>query len=92
MSRASCSARCAGSAARPTRAHRWFMNAKDAITGYDDKRLLEECERGEDYAVKEFRGALGKNLPTDIAQRLQSCFGQVKQSRDEIKRLRNAQS
>jgi uncharacterized protein (TIGR02284 family) len=71
-------------------AHRWFMNAKDAVTGYDDEQLLEECERGEDFAVKEFRDALGQGLPADISQRVQSCFTQVKSSHDEIKRLRNA--
>jgi len=70
-------------------AHRWFMDAKDAITGYDDKRLLEECERGEDYAVKEFREALGKGLPSDISQRLQSCFSQVQQSHNQIRQLRD---
>lgn len=70
--------------------HRWFMNAKDAITGFDDRKLLEECERGEDYAVKEFREALGQRLPGDIARRIQSCFTQVQSSHDEIKRLRNA--
>jgi len=70
-------------------AHRWFMNTKDAVTGFDDKRLLEECERGEDFAVREFRQALGKSLPGDVAQRVQSCFGQVQKSHDEIKRLRS---
>jgi uncharacterized protein (TIGR02284 family) len=70
--------------------HRWFMNAKDAITGFDDRRLLEECERGEDYAVKEFREALGQELPGGIAQRVQSWFTQVQSSHDEIKHLRDA--
>jgi uncharacterized protein (TIGR02284 family) len=70
-------------------AHRWFMNAKDAITGYDDKQLLEECERGEDFAVREFRQAISQSLPGDVSQQLQSCFGQVQKSHDEIKRLRN---
>jgi uncharacterized protein (TIGR02284 family) len=69
--------------------HRWFMNAKDAIAGFDDKRLLEECERGEDFAMKEFREALGQDLPADLSQRVQSCFTQVRSSHNEIKRLRN---
>lgn len=73
-------------------AHRWFMNAKDSVAGYDDKRLLEECERGEDYAMKEFRDALRQNLPADISQRVQSCFTQVKSSHDEIRRLRNTRT
>jgi uncharacterized protein (TIGR02284 family) len=70
-------------------AHRMFMNAKDAVTGWDDKRLLEECERGGDTAVKEFREALGKGLPTEISERVRSCFAQVKHSHDQIRQLRN---
>ena len=70
-------------------AHRWFMDAKDSIAGYDDKQLLDECERGEDFAVREFREALSQSLPGGIAQQVQSCFSQVQKSHDEIKRLRS---
>jgi uncharacterized protein (TIGR02284 family) len=71
-------------------AHRAFMNVKDAVTGADDEALLDECERGEDVAVREFRSALDKNLPADIKQTVQSLFSQVKSSHDRIKQLRNA--
>lgn len=71
-------------------AHRTFMNVKGAVTGADDEALLEECERGEDVAVREFRSALDKNLPADIKQTVQGLFSQVKSSHDRIKRLRNA--
>jgi hypothetical protein len=33
------------------------MNLKNMVAGSDDKALLEECERGEDVAVKAFREA-----------------------------------
>jgi uncharacterized protein (TIGR02284 family) len=70
-------------------AHRAFMNVKDTVTGADDEALLEECERGEDVAVREFRSALDKDLPADIKQTVQGLFGQVKSSHDRIKQLRN---
>ena len=71
-------------------AHRAFMNIKDAVTGTDDKALIDECERGEDVAVREFQSALQKDLPGDIKQTVQHAFTQVKSSHDRIKHLRNA--
>ena len=71
-------------------AHRGWMNLKEAVSIADDSSLLEECERGEDEAVKEFREALGKPLPAQVQQQVQSCFQQVKQSHDQIRRMRNA--
>jgi uncharacterized protein (TIGR02284 family) len=72
-------------------AHRTFMNMKDAVTGYDDAKLLEECERGEDYAVQQFRAAVREELPSGVGPRVESCLHQVKKSHDEIKALRNSQ-
>ena len=70
-------------------AHRAFMNVKEAVAGSTDEALLDECERGEDVAVREFKTALDKNLPADVKQTVQSLFGQVKTSHDKIKQLRN---
>lgn len=72
-------------------AHRAFMNVKDAVTGYDDAKLLEECERGEDHAVAKFREAIGEGLPPTVATQIQSCFDQVKKSHEQIRALRNTQ-
>jgi uncharacterized protein (TIGR02284 family) len=69
--------------------HRGWMNLKEAVSIADDSSLIEECERGEDVAVKEFRDALGKPLPAQAQQKVQSCFQQVKKSHDQIRQLRN---
>jgi uncharacterized protein (TIGR02284 family) len=69
--------------------HRGWMNVKEAVSASDDSSLIEECERGEDVAVKEFREALGKPLPAQAQQKVQSCFHQVKSSHDEIRQLRS---
>lgn len=39
-------------------AHRAFMNLRDAITGRDDKAIIEEVERGEDFIKGKFEAAL----------------------------------
>ena len=40
--------------------HRRWVDLKAMITGKDDEAILNECERGEDVAVKSYRKALEK--------------------------------
>jgi uncharacterized protein (TIGR02284 family) len=65
-------------------AHRAYMNLKQAIAGNSDKALVDECERGEDIAMSEFKEAIAKDLPQDVVQTLQSCFAQVQKSHEQI--------
>jgi uncharacterized protein (TIGR02284 family) len=46
--------------------HRGWIGLKNAITGGSDHSILEEAERGEDAAVKNYHDALSKGLPGDI--------------------------
>jgi uncharacterized protein (TIGR02284 family) len=39
-------------------AHRAFINLKEAVTGRDDKAIVAEIERGEDYLKEKFETAL----------------------------------
>ncbi len=39
-------------------AHRGWMDLKAALTSLDDGPVLAECERGEDFAIEQFRAAL----------------------------------
>jgi uncharacterized protein (TIGR02284 family) len=70
-------------------AHRGWMNLKEAVSIADDKSLMEECERGEDSAMKEFREAIAQPFPSQVQAKVQDCFQQVKRSHDQIRRLRN---
>jgi uncharacterized protein (TIGR02284 family) len=70
-------------------AHRAFMNVKEKVAGTSDEALLEECERGEDVAVREFSSALEGALPADVKQTVQGMLSQVRSSHDRIKQLRN---
>jgi uncharacterized protein (TIGR02284 family) len=47
--------------------HRGWMNLKEALSKNEDKALIDECEAGEDAAVKSYREARSKTLPADIA-------------------------
>lgn len=46
--------------------HRGWINIKSAVTGKDEHNILEECERGEDSAMKNYQEALEENLPPNI--------------------------
>ena len=46
--------------------HQRFMDLKSAITGRDDKSIINEVERGEDYLKEKFETALNNaDLPAD---------------------------
>ena len=46
--------------------HRSWMDLKSSITGKDELGVLEECERGEDIALKSYHNALEEDLPQDV--------------------------
>jgi uncharacterized protein (TIGR02284 family) len=73
--------------------HRAWIDIKGTLTGRDDKAILNECERGEDSAVRAFESALkDQSLPTNLRALIDSQFRQVKQVHDRVKQMRDAQS
>lgn len=70
--------------------HRAWIDLKSALTSRDRKRVLEECERGEDYAVKAYKEAMEKNLPGELSQIVQQQYEDVKSAHDHIRSLRDA--
>ncbi|TFY99023.1 ferritin-like domain-containing protein [Ramlibacter humi] len=69
--------------------HRGWVSVKSKLTTYDDKAVLEECERGEDNAVARYRKALQKPLPENIRAKVERQFQGVQRNHDQVKMLRN---
>jgi uncharacterized protein (TIGR02284 family) len=69
--------------------HRRWVDIKAAITGKDDVAILNECERGEDVAVKSYRNALEKDLPAAIRTIVERQYNGVLRNHDQVKALRN---
>ena len=69
--------------------HRGWMNIKEAFSKRDDKAILEECERGEDYAKKAFTEALNEPLPENIRTVVQRMSSEVKMAHDRVRGLRD---
>jgi uncharacterized protein (TIGR02284 family) len=70
-------------------AHRGWMAVKAAVTTDDDQSILDECDRGEDYAKKAYADALGKTLPSDLRPLVMRQADDVRSAHDKVRALRN---
>jgi uncharacterized protein (TIGR02284 family) len=70
--------------------HQGFMNLKSAITGRDDKAIINEVERGEDYLKEKFETALNNaDLPTEGRSVVERVYQSVRQGHDQIAQLKH---
>jgi len=69
--------------------HRRWVDIKSTITGKDDKAILNECERGEDVALRSYRRALEKELPSNIRAVVERQYLGVQRNHDQVKALRD---
>lgn len=69
--------------------HRGWIDIKSAITRRDEEAVLNECERGEDSAVKMYQDALNQNLPANVREIITRQASDVKAAHDSVRSLRN---
>jgi uncharacterized protein (TIGR02284 family) len=69
--------------------HRAFLNIKSAIATKNDVAVLDECERGEDYALRAYATALDVDMPADLRIVVEAQYMGVKHNHDRIKALRD---
>jgi uncharacterized protein (TIGR02284 family) len=69
--------------------HRGWLNIKSAITGKDEVAVLNECERGEDVAVKSYRDALDQDLPAEVRNLVERQYQGVLANHDRVRNLRD---
>jgi uncharacterized protein (TIGR02284 family) len=69
--------------------HRGWVAVKATLSTYDDKAVLEECERGEDNAVARYRKALKQPLPAGIKLIVERQMQGVQRNHDQVKMLRD---
>ena len=70
--------------------HQRFLDLKAAVTGRDDKAIINEVERGEDYLKEKFEAALNA---TDVAPEtrtiIERAYQSVRQGHDQISSLKH---
>ncbi len=72
--------------------HNKFVDLKDALTGgRDDKAVITEVERGEDFIKAKFEKASNDaSLPQSARDLVNRAYGQVKADHDEVSRLKHS--
>ncbi len=70
--------------------HRGWVAMKAMFSTYDDKAVLDECERGEDKALATYRKALKEPLPAALRQLVEQQMQGVQRNHDQIKQLRDS--
>ena len=72
------------------KAHQRFEDLKAAITGRDEKAIINEVERGEDFLKEKFQAALqGGTLHGESHDVVERCYQSVKAGHDQISQLKH---
>lgn len=69
--------------------HRAWIDLKASLGG-GDSAIIAACETGEDFAVKEYEGALQKQLPANLRTVIERQYQSVKQAHDQVRAWRNS--
>lgn len=72
------------------KAHQRFEDMKAAITGQDEKAIVNEVERGEDYLKEKFETALnGDTLSGESRSVVERCYQSVRSGHDQMSQLKH---
>jgi uncharacterized protein (TIGR02284 family) len=72
------------------KAHQRFEDLKAAVTGRDEKSIINEVERGEDYLKEKFQAALQSGyLHGESHDLVERCYQSVKSGHDQISQLKH---
>jgi uncharacterized protein (TIGR02284 family) len=72
-------------------AHRAFLNLKEAVLGTDDKAIVNEVERGEDYLKEKFKTALADvDLTPTARAAAETAWQSVRAGHDEMSALKHS--
>lgn len=72
-------------------AHRAFIDLKSAVTGRDDKAIIDEVERGEDHLKGKFDDALkDATLSPTVRTVVEAAYASVRAGHDQIRDLKQS--
>ena len=70
--------------------HQRFLDLKSAVTGRDDKAIVNEVERGEDYLKEKFETALKRDLGGEARGTVDRVFQSVRNGHDRVSALKHS--
>jgi len=72
------------------KAHQRFEDLKAAVTGRDEKAIINEVERGEDYLKEKWQAALQSgDLKGESHDLVERCYQSIKSGHDQISQLKH---
>jgi uncharacterized protein (TIGR02284 family) len=70
--------------------HQRFLDLKAAVTGRDEKAIINEVERGEDYLKDKFETALnGNTLSGESRAVVERAYQSVRSGHDQVSQLKH---
>lgn len=70
--------------------HRAFLDLKDKVTGSDDKAIIDEVERGEDFIKQKYAKAVNdEDLAPGVRSAIDRAYMSIKSDHDEISALKH---
>ena len=70
--------------------HQTWLDLKSAVTGRDDKAIINEVERGEDYLKEKFETALGSDsLSGESRAAVERVYQSVREGHDRVRDLKH---
>ena len=70
--------------------HQRFEDLKAAVTGRDEKSIVNEVERGEDYLKEKWQAALQSgDLQGESHQVIERCYQSIKAGHDQMSQLKH---
>jgi uncharacterized protein (TIGR02284 family) len=71
--------------------HQRWLDLKASITGNDDKAVINEVERGEDYLKEKFESAMGSDkLDGAVRGIVEQAYGSVREGHDRVSALKHS--
>lgn len=70
-------------------AHRGWINVKAAVSQKDESAILAECKKGDEAAIKNYEGALDKNLPEKLRGEIKGQLEDIKSAYEQVTALEN---
>jgi len=71
--------------------HQTWVDLKSAVTGRDDKAIINEVERGEDYLKNKFETALSSDdLSPESRSIVERAYQSVREGHDRVSQLKHS--
>ncbi len=67
--------------------HRGWINLKEALTSRDPEAILEECEKGDEHALEQYKEALDSGLPTTVRPIVERQMSTIRETKEKISSL-----